>query len=262
MADIFPRPTIFAHRGASQFAPENTLAAFDLAYRQGALAIELDAQLTSDGQVVVIHDDTVDRTTDGIGRVRDLDSTTIKGLDAGAHFDIAFKGERIPTLEEVFSTFGDKLLINIELKNNASPFDDLPAKVARLVKQHNLGERVIFSSFNPIAVIKIMRLLPETPCGMLCAGGWANKWMNIRNLRLIRFTALHPDIADVDRALVERVHTSGGRVHVYTANRPEEIQILLDLGVDGFFTDAPALAIQLLSQHRQAAHRGISSSET
>jgi glycerophosphoryl diester phosphodiesterase len=258
MVDLFPRPTIFAHRGASQFAPENTLASFDLAEKQGATAIELDAQLTSDGHVVVIHDDTVDRTTEGLGRVRDLDINTVKSLDAGSHFDISFKGERIPTLEDVFATFGQRLLINIELKNNASPFDDLPAKVASLVTQYHLQERVIFSSFNPIAVHRIKRLLPETSCGMLCSGGWANTWMDLRRLRLISFDALHPDISNVDQSLVDRVHGTGSRIHVYTANQPDEIQRLLDLGVDGFFTDAPPLAIQLLNQHRQISKGGAS----
>jgi glycerophosphoryl diester phosphodiesterase len=91
MLTELPRPTIFAHRGASAYAPENTLAAFELALRQGADAIELDAKLTRDGHIVVIHDQTVDRTTEGRGRVKDMTLAELRKLDAGSHFDVAFQ---------------------------------------------------------------------------------------------------------------------------------------------------------------------------
>jgi glycerophosphoryl diester phosphodiesterase len=108
MYSNLPRPTIFAHRGASAYAPENTLAAFELAIHQKADAIELDVKLSSDDQVVVIHDQTVDRTTNGTGRVNDLPLAALLELDAGSHFDIAYKGESIPTLSQVFETVGRK----------------------------------------------------------------------------------------------------------------------------------------------------------
>ncbi len=146
MLDMISNPVIFAHRGASNYAPENTLAAFDLAYRQGAKAIELDAKLTADGQVVVIHDQTVDRTTGGSGRVKEMRLAQLKELDAGSHFDVSFKGEPIPTLDEVFAAFGPFLFINVELTNYASLLDPLPEKVAGLVKKHKLSQRVMFSS--------------------------------------------------------------------------------------------------------------------
>ena len=144
-----PKPAIFAHRGASAYAPENTLASFELAIHQEADAIELDAKLTADGQVVVIHDQTVNRTTDGNGRVGKMTLTQIRQLDAGSYFAAAFYDERIPTLEEVFETVGRKILINIELTNYASMKDSLPEKVADLVRRHQLEKRVMFSSFNP-----------------------------------------------------------------------------------------------------------------
>ena len=112
-----PHPLIFAHRGASAHAPENTLAAFLVALQQGADGIELDAKLTADGHVVVIHDQTVDRTTKISGRVRDMPLEALLELDAGSHFDVAFKGEPIPTLQQVFERMGQEVLINIELSN-------------------------------------------------------------------------------------------------------------------------------------------------
>jgi len=253
MFDLFPRPVVFAHRGASNDAPENTLAAFEMAVRLGAEAIELDAQLSVDLQVVVIHDHTVDRTTDGSGKVSDLQLATLKQFDAGGHFDSTFRGERIPTLNEVFETVGQRILINVELKNDASIWDDLPARVAQLVIQHRLQQRVVFSSFNPIALIKIKRLLPDTPCGLLALsgtkGGWACAW----GYKLLGCDALHPDISSVNSRLVQRVHKSGRRIHAYTANEPEVIQRLLNFGVDGFFSDDAALAIRQVNEWRRTA---------
>jgi glycerophosphoryl diester phosphodiesterase len=107
------QPAIFAHRGASAFAPENTMAAFELAVQEKADAIELDAKLTADGQVVVIHDQTVDRTTDGRGRVGDMSLAQLRQLDAGSHFARAFQGERIPTLDEVLAALGDKIFTTL-----------------------------------------------------------------------------------------------------------------------------------------------------
>jgi len=166
-----PRPTIFAHRGASVHAPENTLSAFQLGLQQGADAIELDAKLSADGVVVVIHDATVDRTTDGNGAVKKLSLEAIKELDAGSFFDHAFHGERIPTLGEVFEAIGKLTFINIELTNYTSPYDALPEKVAEQVIKHNLQERVLFSSFNPSILCRIHRLLPSVPIGLLAFSG-------------------------------------------------------------------------------------------
>src|SRR3972149_5202117 len=138
MIDPFPQPVIFAHRGASACAPENTLAAFQLALEQGAPAIEFDVKLTSDGQVVVIHDQTANRTTDGAGNVANLPLAALRELDAGSWLSAAFRGERIPSLDEVFEALGKKLFMNVELTNYATSFDTLIPKVAHLVKKHGL----------------------------------------------------------------------------------------------------------------------------
>lgn len=237
------RPTIFAHRGASAHAPENTLAAFDLALRQEADAFELDAKLSADGQVVVIHDQTVDRTTDGHGEVRNMTLPALKELDAGSFFDIAFRGERIPTLEEVFEAFGQKILINVELTNYATPADDLPVRVVELVKRHKLEKSILFSSFNPRALRMAHRLLPEVPKGMLALPGlpgwWARTWIG----RIaVPYDALHPEISDVTPGLISKLHQQGRRMNVWTVNQAEDMQRLFSLGVDGIFTDDPELA--------------------
>src|SRR3990172_10900022 len=115
MLALLPRPAILAHRGASAYAPENTLAALELALRQRADGLELDAKLSADGQVVVIHDQRVDRTTDGHGRVGQMDFEALRRLDAGSWYDSSFRGQKIPTLVEVLERVGGQLLVNVEL---------------------------------------------------------------------------------------------------------------------------------------------------
>ncbi len=252
MLNDLPRPIIFAHRGASAFAPENTLAAFELALRQGADAIELDTKLTADGQVVVIHDQTLERTTTQAGRVRDFSLAEIRKLDAGSHFDIAFKGETVPTLDEVLKAVGQLTFINIEIANYASLTDELPEKVANLVKRHKLGHRVIFSSFNPLALLRARRILQETPTGLLAlpggSGNWARSWIG----GLLKYTSLHPEQRDVTPELVERAHRKGHPVFVYTVNRSDAMKRLFEMGVDGIFTDDPVLAQQVRSEYLRA----------
>jgi glycerophosphoryl diester phosphodiesterase len=242
-----PQPAIFAHRGASAYAPENTLAAFELAVQQKADAIELDAKLTAEGQVVVIHDQTVDRTTDGSGRVGEMTLAQLRRLDAGSHFAPAFHGERIPTLEEVFEAVGEKTFINVELTNYASMADSLAEKVADLVRRHQLAKRVMFSSFNPLALLRARRKLPEPPIGLLAQpgkpGAWARSWIG----RIIGYNSLNPELSDADLHLVESAHQHGKRVLVYPVNQAEDIRRIFQLHADGIFTDNPVLARQILS---------------
>lgn len=245
-ADL-PRPTIFAHRGSSAHAPENTLAAFKLAVQQGAPAIELDAALCGDAQVVVIHDDTLLRTTGNPGIVRKMPLKAIQELDAGSWFSPAYQGEKIPTLAQVFETVRGQIFINIEIKNYASPLDTLPDHLASLVVKHGMVDQVLFSSFNPIALLRVGKLLPQVPRGLLVLGGrqgaWARGWLGNR----FPCQALHPKASDVSPALVTHVHQAKRRIHVYTVNQPDEMTRLFTLGVDGIFTDDPLLAQQVLS---------------
>jgi glycerophosphoryl diester phosphodiesterase len=244
----FNAPLIFAHRGASAYAPENTLAAFELAVRQGTDGIELDAKLSADGQVVVIHDQTVDRTTSHSGTVRQFDLATLRTMDAGSHFDVAFRGEPIPSLDEVLESVGQQIFINIELTNYASLTDDLPERAAQLVKRHNLGQRVLFSSFNPMALRRVRRQLPDTPISMLALAGGKGALARGLMARLLRCQGLHPDQVDVNARLIEQAKQRSMKVMAYTVNREEDMRRLFQLGVDGIFTDDPPLALQILQR--------------
>lgn len=246
MFEHLPRPTIIAHRGASAHAPENTLVAFELAASQNADAIELDATLCADDHVIVFHDDTVDRTTDGSGLVKELFLASLKEFDAGCSFDDTFCGEKIPTLSEVFDAVGQKIFINIELKNYTSPRDALPERVAHLVEQHNLSHRVFFSSFNPIALRRIKKLLPQTPLGILATPGISGFWARSFPRRWLSHEAIHPHIQDVTLKWIARKQQRGYRLYVYTVNLPQDMACLCRWGVDGFFTDDPLLARRVI----------------
>lgn len=237
MLNSLPRPILFAHRGASAYAPENTLAAFELALRQEADAVELDAKLCADGSVVVIHDQTVKRTTDGNGRVAQLSLAQLKELDAGSHFDPAFRGERIPSLDEVLESLGKRTFINIELTNYASVLDDLPIKTAQLVQRHNLAGSVMFSSFNPVALLRARRQLPQVPIALLALPGGSGTLARSGLGRLLFYQALHPEKGDVTPELVSTSHRRGCLVNVYTVNLAEDMQQLFSMQVDGIFTD-------------------------
>jgi len=241
-------PLIIAHRGASLRAPENTLAAFELAINQGADGVELDAKLSRDGHVVVFHDHTVDRTTDGSGVIAKLPLAALRELDAGVKFSEKFRGEKIPLLEYVFDAIGRKTLINVELKNYATPTDNLVPKVVELVKKHGLDKRILFSSFIPHNLALAARLLPGTPRGLLTLPGWIG-WLG-RNFgyRNKIYQALHPLRIDTDAELVSRVHAIGKRVLVWTVNSETDMKRMIRYSVDAIITDDPSLGLRLLGR--------------
>jgi glycerophosphoryl diester phosphodiesterase len=244
--DLQP-PYFFAHRGASAYAPENTIEAFLLAFEQGAKLIEFDVKVSADENVVVIHDQTVDRTTNGTGRVNLLTLLEIKQLDAGGWFEDRFSGVKVPTLDEVFEINGKKLFMNVELTNYATPFDGLVDRVALSVKKHGMEKRVIFSSFFPTNLIRAKHLLPEVPRGQLVLPGKAGWWQRLWG-SLIDVQANHPYTSDVTGDSVAQAHHHRRLVHVWTVNTPAEMHRLCSLGVDGFFTDDPLIAKEVLAR--------------
>jgi glycerophosphoryl diester phosphodiesterase len=248
MLETFPRPILLAHRGDLAHAPENTLPSFSQAIQKGADGVELDAKLTADGHVIVIHDETVDRTTDGKGKVAKLTLDDIRKLDAGSWFNAEFAGTKVPLLEEVFETVGRNKLINIELTNYFSPRDGLVKKVCELIQRHNNASQIIFSSFLPSNLKIAQHTLPEIPRGLLALPGWMGLWARSFGFMFGDYQALHPYITNVSREQIQRAHRVRRRIHVWTANSPEDIQRLKDWGVDGLFTDDPGAAVQALGR--------------
>ena len=248
MFEHTPRPILFAHRGASLYAPENTMEAFNLALQQGADGVELDARLSADGEVIVIHDPTVDRTTNGHGRVATFRLTDLRALDAGSFFSEKFRGAQIPTLDEVFGVIGRQGIINVELKNYTTPRDHLVEKVCALVQKHNLQNKVLFSSFFPSNLKRAAHLLPEVPRGLLALSGWKGMWARSFGFMFGEYQALHPNITDVNAPQVARVHKLKRRIHVWTANAEQDLLRLKNWGVDGIITDDPLVAVRVMGR--------------
>lgn len=235
-------PYIIAHRGAKAYAPENTLPAFVLAAEQGAEAVELDAKLTSDGVVVVFHDQTLERTSNGSGRLVDKDLAYLKGLDAGSHFSAEFAGTRIPTLEEVLDTVAGRLLVNIEITNYLTPQDGLPERIADVVRQCNAVERVHFSSFDMRNLVRIKSRLPACPVGYLTKPTLKGVYDNWRLDYSESPEFIHPFYLTTYAWWVGRQKRAGRRIHAWTVNDPAQIRLLVGMGVDGIITDDPLMA--------------------
>ncbi len=229
---------VIGHRGACKRAPENTMAAFRLAAETGADAIEFDVKLTADGHVVVMHDQTLDRTTNGSGPVHASTLAEIKRLDAGAHFSESYAGETVPTLDEVLDELGEQLLLNIEMTNYARLWDRLPESVVRLVRERRLQDRVLLSSFNPIALLKAARIAPEIPRGLLVMPSEPRP-VRAGLARVVRREALNPHDALVNARMIRTEHGKKRHVYVWTVNDGGRARELLTMGVDGIITDVP-----------------------
>ena len=237
-----------AHRGASAAAPPNTLAAFEAALQLGADGIEFDVRLCVDGVPVVIHDATVDATTDGSGAVGRLTLSELKELDAGSWFDPAFAGERIPALTEVLETLGGRMLLNVELKGGALLNDRLARAVANAIELHDLAGHVLLSSFNPLILRRLQRYAPHLDTGLLTTSSAWLKSVIGRAMSPSGLAALHPHHTLVDQGYVRWARQHGYRVHVWTVDDPTEMRRLIRAGVDGIITNVPHVLHDVLAQ--------------
>ena len=230
----------FGHRGASAYAPENTLASFNLAFDLGADGVELDVSLTKDGVPVVIHDDRVDRTTDGRGAIRDMTLAEIKRLDAGAKFDAKFRGEKILTLAEVLSTVGKRGIVNIELKSGKLANVGLEtAAIAKVIEETGAVDRVIISSFNHFALHRMHDIDARLPIGFLYFNRVPISFPYAETRPLAHPTALHPRFVVVTPGFVQWARGKKYEINTWTVDEPEEMRRLIALGVDSIMTNQP-----------------------
>jgi len=250
------RTLSIAHRGASAAAPSNTLAAFEAALQQGADGIEFDVRLCADGVPVVIHDATVDATTDGSGAVSAMTLSELKDLDAGSWFDPAFAGERIPALTEVLEALGGRMLLNVELKGGALLDDRLERAVAKAIEHYGLAEQVLLSSFNPLTLRHLQRHAPHLSTGLLTASSAWLKGVLGRALASQGLAALHPHHTLVDEDYVRWARQHGYRVHVWTVDEASEMRRLIRAGVDGIITNVPDVLHDVLIQSGDHPSRG------
>lgn len=237
---------IFGHRGASGYAPENTMEAFQLAIKQGADGVELDVQLTRDLVVIVAHDETIDRVSDGSGLIASLTLKEIKKFTFNATHP-EYREAKAPTLEEVLSLFsGTGLLINIELKNSRLPYPGLEEKCISMVERMGMANQVLYSSFNHHSVRKIKQINPSAAFGLLYDCCLISPGEYAKNCGA---DALHPQYLDMilNPEPYAQAQRQGLKVNVWTVNDDRDMRRVIDLNADILITNYPdrARAVQL-----------------
>ncbi len=238
------RPLIEAHRGDSSNAPENTLAAFERAIRLGVDSIELDVHPSKDGALMVIHDETVDRTTNGCGSVSALTAAGLSGLDAGVKFSQAFAGERIPRLIEVLEMVAPgKILLNVEIKATPSGID-VPGQVAALLQRCGGGRGHVVSSFDLQSLLDVRAIDPGIPLALIGRGPEI-----LRLASRHRLPWIHASHTTLTRQIVAKAHEQGIRVNVWTVDDPGALEYWATAGVDKICTNCPALMLESLPRN-------------
>ena len=233
---------IYGHRGASGYAPENTLEAFWLSMDMGAEGFELDVHMSRDGELVVIHDETVDRTTDGTGLVRELTQKQLKALDASNGM-AAYRGAKIPTLEEVFALVQNtNHVVNVEIKTDDWFYPGIEEKCLALAAKMGVEDRILYSSFNHHTLMKLRRLKPDAKLGMLFGDIMVEPWVYARPLNV---DYLHPMKMNIYvPGFPEGAAASGLGVNMWTINDEQTMRRCLETGA-GIITNYPDVAVAL-----------------
>jgi glycerophosphoryl diester phosphodiesterase len=238
-------PLILGHRGASAYAPENTLSAFNLAMAQGADGVELDVTLAADGVPVVIHDDSLDRTTNGHGPVNRLSLAALNQLDAGypSRFGRQFLNERVPTLAEVFAGLPPQAIINVELKHDRSPGRELADRVVSLIREYGMANRVLIASFQYSSLRRVKALDPALPVALLYSSVLSGPRLARCLAGALPHEAHHPSHERLNAASVAWYHAHGWRVNTWTVDDEADLRRLAAAGVDGLITNRPDAAV-------------------
>ncbi len=238
---------VWAHRGASGYAPENTLEAFKMAADMGADAIELDVQLSEDGEVVVIHDERIDRVSGGIGYVRDYKLKELKQMYFNQGFP-SYKDARIPTLREVYELIAPTGLgVNVEFKTGMFRYNGIEEKCLRIAEDFDMGSRIIYSSFYHPTLMRLKTLDPEAKIGFLCSDGWLDDLGEY--CKRWKASALHPYCINVTDKMAEECRTAGIEMNVWSMDETPRMTVsemarMIHFGAHALITNYPDIAIQ------------------
>lgn len=242
---------VCAHRGFSGAYPENTMLAFQKAVEAGCDEIELDVQLTRDGRVVILHDEMLDRTTDGTGFVGDYDYQQLQAFAANNGYDRDVVGvNRIPSFEEYCAWVkGRSITTNIEIKTGVYYFEQLERRTMELVRQYGLQERVIYSSFNHVSLLQCRKIDPAARCGALISKqGLGNVGYYCRTNG---FDYYHPHRLSMDDALVQNCRQYGIEINVWTVDEPQEIERMYRWGCRSVISNVPDVCRKWLQEHAE-----------
>jgi glycerophosphoryl diester phosphodiesterase len=236
--DATGKPLLLGHRGAMARAPENTLGAFAAALADGAHGVELDVTLSGDSVPIVLHDDTLDRTTNVLGKPSDFDADELASLDAASWFPRGWPHpEGVPRLDDVLRAMPDGAVVNVELKGPSPAWVGLERRVVDVIRAHTPRVHVIVSSFHPAQLLEVRRIDPALPIGVLL---WPKSLLPLRTglaVPLLGADAVHPPASLVDAAFMAAARAAGLRVHVWDVRTPQDGQRLLGLGVDALIVD-------------------------
>lgn len=238
---------VWAHRGASAYAPENTLESFEKAVEMKADGVELDVQETSDGEVVVVHDEVLERVSDGTGWVKDHTLAELKKLKFNKTHP-EFTDAVIPTLAEVYDLLKpSNLTVNVEFKTGIIWYKGLIEKVLQLTADMDMEDRVIYSSFNHYTLRKLRSLRPEAVTGLLYSDDWIDVAPYARDV--VGVNALHPALYHLqDPSYVKTAHEYGLETHVWTVNEEDHLRLCRDMGVEAIITNKPDLCRRILEE--------------
>jgi glycerophosphoryl diester phosphodiesterase len=243
--DSSARTRVIAHRGFSGAAPENTLAAVRAAVEANADMVEIDVTLSADGHVVVIHDETLDRTTSGSGEVSSLTLVELQELDAGSWFDPAFAGETVPTLDEVLVEVEGRILLNVEIKSEAVPHG-VVGGVASAIREHGMVGQVVVSSFSPAALAEMHALAPEIRTAVLYNKDVHKGLDAVEIVTDLGATVFNIKRQRLTRKMLRRCREHRIPVGIYTVNQPRRMRRLVKKGIDAIFTDHPDRLLEVL----------------
>ncbi|MBU3145686.1 glycerophosphodiester phosphodiesterase [Clostridium sp. CF012] len=227
----------YAHRGASAYYPENTMLSFEKALEMGATGIETDVQVTKDGVLVLIHDEMVNRTTNGEGLVADYNYKELSKLDAGAWMGEEFAGIKIPTVEElIYLTLDKDIIINFEIKTGIVIYEDIEQKLIDLIYKHKINRKVILSSFNHYSIAKCNKISKGINTGVLYMEG-IYKPYNYANT--VGAKAIHPYFLAINEEVIKETKKHRTQINVFTVDDEERMKFFLDMKVDGIITNCP-----------------------
>lgn len=238
-------PLVIAHRGGSKWAPENTMAAFAKSLKAGADGVELDIHRCKSGELVVIHDETLERTTDGSGYVKDKTWDELSKVSAGKWFGKDFENERLPLLKDVLNLADGKMIVNIEIKNAPIEYPGIEDDLASLLKEYKHPDKILISSFDHELIRRVHEKLPDIEVAFLDAGIVADVGEYATKIGAKAWNAGHSELrADA----VSRAHKSGLAVNVWTVNGNQKWDQAMEMQVDGIVTDDPAGLIGYLKE--------------